>query len=107
MFITQPTLYDKELDDNHKKLIWAGGIGDFQNGKGNAYYSVKALAEAMQQFNDVLLKICKTENVPWLDAHRLLPKDTTVFYDDCHFNESGSQKLAELLYQKIVMSGLF
>ncbi|KIX12937.1 hypothetical protein X474_16690 [Dethiosulfatarculus sandiegensis] len=32
----------------------------------------------------------KQEKYPCLDLAELLPKDTTVFYDDCHFNEGGA-----------------
>jgi len=34
-----------------------------------------------------------------LDLASLLQKDTTVFYDDVHFNESGAEKVSNIIAQ--------
>jgi hypothetical protein len=32
-----------------------------------------------------------------VDAATLVPRDTTMFYDDVHFTEAGSARLADIL----------
>ncbi len=51
----------------------------------------------MDAYNQVVLEICKTENVPCIDIASKLPKDTRVFYDDIHFNISGCAMVADLV----------
>jgi len=97
IFITQPTLWRRGLSRELENLMWLGGIGDFQKEEGKEYYSPSALAGAMKMYNDTLLDICLRRKVECVDLAGLLPKDTSVFYDDCHFNEEGSEKAAELI----------
>ena len=60
-------------------------------------YSVGALARFMAEFNAITLEVCAAEGARCYDLAAKLPKDTSVFYDDCHFNTSGARKLALLL----------
>jgi len=39
----------------------------------------------------------REEGVNCVDLVSGLPKDTAVFYDDCHFNTSGCEKTARIL----------
>jgi lysophospholipase L1-like esterase len=97
IFMTQPTMWKPGLPDNLNALFWLGGIGDFQRESGRPYYSVAALERGIRLYNDTLLQVCKERHVECLDLASVLEKDTTVFYDDVHFNESGSRKVAKLL----------
>ncbi|MGH9840741.1 MAG: SGNH/GDSL hydrolase family protein, partial [Blastocatellia bacterium] len=72
-----------------------GGIGDFQKERGKPYYSAAALEKGMNAYNDVMLQVCRERSVECLDLAPMLEKDTTAFYDDVHFNESGARKVAE------------
>ena len=74
-----------------------GGVGPYQAGPGHNYYSPEALARGMQLYNKELLEICHAREVECIDAESKLAKDTTSFYDDAHFNERGSEKLATIL----------
>ena len=93
----------KELD----ALIWAGGIGDYQRERGKVYYSAEALKSGMERYNDTLLKICQSRQLECIDLSSILDKDTTVFYDDMHFNESGAQKVSNALSNHILGRGSF
>jgi len=84
-----------------ESLLWLGGVDDFQNETGKPYYSVDALYEGIEKYNNVLLKICKVRKVECVDLSEL-EKDKTVFYDDVHFNESGARKVATVLAQHIL-----
>ena len=52
---------------------------------------VNALSEHLE------VRVCREEGVDCIDLASMLPKDTTVFYDHCHFNIEGCRKIAGIL----------
>jgi hypothetical protein len=92
LFVTQPAMWTKNLPIPLEELLWLG-----YTNKPGEYYSVEVLAEGLRQYNKTLIEVCQMRGVEYLDLANLLPKDTTVFYDDCHFNEIGAQKVAEAI----------
>jgi len=92
IFITQPTLWKKNLSDKYKTLLAARA-----HYNKTPLYTGEALHEIMTIFNKRLITVCDTYNIPVLDLQ--LPKDQTIFYDDMHFNESGAEIVAEKVYQ--------
>ena len=101
IFVTQPTMWRPDLSKELTSLLWFGGIGDFQADSGKPYYSVEALAEGMHEYNDELLTVCRERNVECIDLSSMA-KDTTVFYDDVHFNDSGARAVARVLASYIL-----
>ena len=97
ILVTQPAMWRPDLPEDIAALLWMGGIGDFQTESGRPYYSVDALDKAMQAYNDTLLQVCQDRQVECFDLASMLEKDTTVFFDDVHFNESGARKVAATL----------
>lgn len=97
IFVTQPFLWRRDLPNELRSLLWMGGIGDYQHQSGKEYYSVEALASGMGMYNETLLTVCKKRRIECIDLEPSLPKDTTVFYDDVHFNISGSRKVADIV----------
>jgi hypothetical protein len=97
LFLTQPTLWTRELPEHLRDLLWMGGVGNFQAKPGSQYYSVEALAEGMDLYNRALMKKCRETGAECLDLASALPRDTRVFYDDCHFNEGGARAVAAIL----------
>ena len=97
ILLTQPTMWKTDLPERLSSLLWFGGVGDFQKERGNPYYSIEALERGMRDYNDTLLAVCRERQVECVDLAASLPKDTTVFYDDAHFNESGARKTAAIL----------
>ena len=97
ILMTQPTLWRSDLPKNLAALLWLGGIGDFQKESGKPYYSVDALLEGMEAYNNVLRQICHQRDLECIDLSSMLEKDTSVFYDDVHFNESGARKVANIV----------
>ena len=91
--MTQPTMWRPGLPADLESLLWFGGVGDFQAHSGQPYYSVEALAAAMKRYNDTLLEVCRSTNLECIDLSNL-EKDTSVFYDDVHFNEGGARTVA-------------
>jgi len=92
---TQPVLWRADIPAESRALLWMGGVGNFQAEPKHEYYTVAALAEAMARYNETLLAVCARSGVECVDLAAALPRDTRVFYDDCHFNESGARLVAE------------
>lgn len=102
VLINQAILYKDSMNEFENSLLWMGGIGDFQQEKNHAYYSAKALKHAMQLYNGRMKTFCSTHpQIKFIDLPSQLPKDTSVFYDDCHFNENGARKVAEIISKTI------
>ncbi|MCW5907067.1 MAG: SGNH/GDSL hydrolase family protein [Chitinophagales bacterium] len=96
-FVTQPVMYKDTMSAYEEGLLWMGGIGAYQKEKGHSYYSSKALKQGMEMYNTALREFCDSNNVNCIEAIHLFPRDTSVFYDDCHFNENGARLFAEYL----------
>jgi lysophospholipase L1-like esterase len=98
VFVTQPALWRDDLPRDLQELLWMGGVGPFQKESGHEYYSVSALAAGMDAYNRTLLATCRQiPGAVCVDLAARLPRDTTVFYDDVHFNEAGSRQVARIL----------
>jgi lysophospholipase L1-like esterase len=102
IFLTQPTLWRADLEPELRQLTWMGGVGDYMHGVKTEYYTIEALAEGMALYNEVLRRFCERNGVEYVDLAALLPKDLSVFYDDCHFNESGARRVAEAVAARLV-----
>jgi lysophospholipase L1-like esterase len=101
VFLTQPAMWKDSLSKEIQNLFWFGGVGSYQAEMGNDYYSVEVLQKGMNIYNEILMKVCKKRNIECLDLASVLPKDTTIFYDDCHFNENGARIVAEFITEGI------
>jgi lysophospholipase L1-like esterase len=86
VLMTQPTIYRADLPEELERLTWLTGE--------NEAYTSAVLAEMMDAFNQALIAVCKERGVDYIDLASLLPKDTTVVYDDCHLNNAGCEKVA-------------
>ena len=107
VFVTQPALWREDLPGDFERLLWMGGVGRFQEESGHEYYSAGALASAMEAYNRTLLEICGgTPGAVCVDLASSLPRDTEAFYDDVHFNEAGSRRVARVLAERILGADL-
>jgi lysophospholipase L1-like esterase len=106
VFMTQPCLWRSDLTPRQNELLWFGGVGDFQKLEHQPYYTVPALVKAMAMYNDRLKQVCRLQAVPCLDLASILPSDTTVFYDDVHFNEGGARRVTHLIADYVLSQKL-
>lgn len=98
VLVNQAALYKDTMSAYEQNLLWMGGKGDFQGKGPNAYYSPAALNKALQLYNTRLKQFCAGKaDVVFIDLSAQLPRDTSVFYDDCHFNERGAQQVARII----------
>jgi len=96
IFVTQPFMWKPGMTTEERKLLWMGWIESLKAGR---YYSADALAEGMDRYNRVLMEVCRERGVECIDLAGRLPKDTTIFFDDVHFNENGSLRTADVIYR--------
>jgi hypothetical protein len=101
ILLTQPALWRPGLTAEEQALLWMGGVGGYQEEAGHEYYTAEALAAGMERFNERLRDVCRTRSVTCIDLARELPRDTSVFYDDVHFNEAGARKVAALIGDRL------
>jgi len=97
LLLTQPSLWSGDLSRAERELLWAGGPPTYALRDGATYYSAEVLAEGMERYNDALLGVCRDRGVECLDLARHIPRNTAFFYDDAHFTEKGSARLAGLI----------
>ncbi len=89
VLMTQPTLYKHNLSPELDRLLWAYSF--------DGAYTPGILSELMDKYNQTMREVCEDEDVDLIDLAAILPQDTTVFYDDCHFNISGCEKIASVV----------
>lgn len=107
ILMTQPSMYKDVMPPDQDALIWGGALEN--QGKTNIdptmpdrYYSTGALAVGMKRYNDTLLLVCQTRNIECIDLASALPKDTTIFYSDVHYNENGAKQVANVVAQYLL-----
>lgn len=94
-FLTQPSLWRPDLDSAETRLLWFGGVGDFQRAQADEYYSPRALASAMSAFNAELLSVCAAHSLQCFDLAERIPRTTASFFDDVHYTERGARAVGE------------
>jgi len=92
IFTTQPALWRSDLDAENQALLWFGQLGD------GHFLSVEQLRHGMDGYNGVLRAVCEQRGVELIDLAPL-DGDASVFYDDCHFTETGAARVAALVAQ--------
>jgi len=102
VFVTQPTIWRADLPQEVRSRLWLGGVGYFQEMPGLPYYTVEVLAEVVSKYNGALKDLAEERGVECMDLAAVVPKDTTVFYDDCHFNEGGARIVATALAEYLM-----
>ena len=95
ILLTQPTLWRTDLSQADQARLWMGGPPFGIEGQEPVYYSIGALARAMDGFNRTLLRVCAEQAVECLDVAARMPRDGSVFSDDAHLTEQGARLLAD------------
>jgi lysophospholipase L1-like esterase len=95
LFVTHPALWRADLSPADQRLLWFGWVGPWEHPKG--YVSPGDLARALDAYNRTLLDVCSQRGLECYDLAREIPKDTSAFFDDVHFNEGGARLVAQSL----------
>ena len=89
IFLTQPLLFDSSV--SWKSLVgWEYSV----NGK-KGKLSASTYAKLLDIFNQELISVCDADNVEVFDLASEIPHTREFFYDTMHFNEMGSELVAE------------
>lgn len=99
-FLTQPSIWRADLSPAEQDLLWMGWVGWKAQRRGFA--PVADLARAMGAYNQTLLSVCREDRLECYDVAAAIPKDTSAFYDDCHFNAGGARMVAEFLAARLL-----
>jgi lysophospholipase L1-like esterase len=96
VLMTQATIWRDDLTARERQLLWFGWTEHPRK-----YYAADVLAGTMRQYNDTLSRVCRERGVACVDLASAVPRDTTAFYDDCHFNEAGCRRVAALVAEHV------
>lgn len=97
VLMTQPVFWRENMS-NYEEQLTIFGIPPIINGR---TYSTRALAAGMELYNDRLRLVAGEMNIPIIDLSKVLPKDTSIFYDYCHFNLEGAERVAVTVYDHL------
>lgn len=101
VLVTQPALWRDDLDKAEQKLLWLGGVGDFQRERIETYYSASALADGLEAFNGITRAVCDERGLKCIDLAASIPREVEYFYDDVHFTEAGSQAVSRNIVHEL------
>ena len=71
------------------------------------YVSAPELARAMAAYNQVLLAVCREDQLECYDMAAAIPKDTSAFSDESHYNDNGTRLVADYLAERLLASPPF
>lgn len=63
--------------------------------------SGKCAWQVLQLYNDEVRKICAEKRVEMIDLAKLMPKNSLYFYDEAHFTNAGTEKVAEIINEAL------
>jgi lysophospholipase L1-like esterase len=93
VLLTSPTLYGDTIDEITNVNLGKIKITNGENGN--------IAWENLEFFNDVTRAIGSDRNVLVIDLANEMPKSSRYFYDLTHFNNEGSEKISEIVYNKL------
>ena len=100
VFLTQPTMWRAGLSAVEQSLLYSGGVG--YHGVVRGYVSAPELERAMAAYNQVLLAVCREDQLECYDMAAVIPKDTSAFSDESHYNDNGTRLVADYLAERLL-----
>lgn len=93
IFITQPALFGKGIDNITKVNLETIKLGANQNGL--------LMWRLRELYNDVVRELCGQEGILVIDLATDMPKNSTYYYDFGHFTNEGAHKAAEIIFNAL------
>ena len=104
VFLTQPTFWKEGMSAGEEKLLWMGmgasrsdpaAAGQpWWKASATTMYTSAAMAKAMDRYNNRLLATCTKLDLECLDAAQWVPRNLDMFWDDMHFTDAASERVA-------------
>ena len=98
MLITQPNAYQKNISPELKKRLWMTPPNEDYTLDLNSLINISTL------YNDWLIEFGKSEGISVCNLSKEIQPSTKYFYDDVHFNEQGSAKVAAVVAECVKSS---
>ncbi len=96
VLVTQPSRWREHMSEEDSRELWFGWVGeDWPVAEG--YFTTGALERAMAAYNETLLGVCRERRLDCVDAAATMGPEAALYYDDVHFTEAGSRRLAGVL----------
>lgn len=105
LFLTQPSMFRKDLTPAEQSLFIFGWVGDWQKPRG--HLSTADEWQALEEYNQTLLDACRNSGLECYDLASVLPRNTSAFYDEVHFNEGGAAIVGRSLANYLLASPPF
>ena len=107
LLLMQPSLYQNPIADSIENMLWFDKTLCNKNRSGKKVYpDAASMKTAMDSFNAAVMDISVKHNCLLLNVAAQIPKTPEYFNDDVHYTAKGDSNLAQLVYDKIVESGL-
>jgi hypothetical protein len=94
VFITQPAVYDRLVDD-----FTGVDLGKIQVKPG---INGELAWELLELYNETTRKVGKDNNILVIELARHLPKSSRLFYDTMHYTNEGARKVADIVYNQLL-----
>lgn len=102
VFLTQPTMWRTGLTAAEEGVLYGGGAG--YRGVARGYVTAPELGRAMAAYNQMLLAVCRTDQLECYDLASAIPKDLSAFSDESHYNDNGARLVANYLAEHLLAS---
>lgn len=90
----QPVLWKEGMSEEVMKALWF----TVNASQGAVRPGSRWLEKEINRYNNVQKQIAETYKTGYVDMNRKIPKTLEYFFDDCHFTDKGSRKMAEELF---------
>lgn len=91
VFTDQPTAYDANIEPGLRKLLWMTPPNESYT------LSLETLRDVAATYNGWLENTVAASGLVFCPLARSFPPTTELFFDDCHFNEAGTRRVAALM----------
>jgi hypothetical protein len=88
-----------------ESLLYGGAVG--YHGVARGYVRAPELGRAMAAYNQALLTVCREDQLECYDLGVAIPKDTSAFTDESHYNDNGVRLVADYLAERLLASPPF
>lgn len=93
VFITQPAVYDRLIDD-----VTGVDLGKIQVKPG---INGELAWELLELYNETTRKVGRDKQILVIELARRLPKSSRLFYDTMHYTNEGAQQVADIIYNQL------
>ncbi len=98
LLLGQPVLWKDQMTPDEDSVRW------FRHYEGSEAFRASGawMYHEMQRFNEAQRKAAAETGSCFLNLDEVIPKSLQVYYDDCHYTDAGSVKVAEAVFPAVV-----